>query len=271
MEKRINKNVYTWVGTFLFGIIGVDRFMRGQIGLGIFKLLTVGFFGLWFLVDWVTALTKLGKYEKDFVFIDNKWRDDKEAEEKAEALLKAEIEETTQQLNEAGKYKVDPESVAEYVKGYKKIDKVRGLKDSNLYPMIKEFCVELLKKEYKIFNISAKHDSSYDVAMISVKNKNDEYLGYIDFKDNVTREAKEDINYIYSNSHPYETGKWKHLIWDFPFVLIIPSKGNAPYTEAPPEWMMICADVIKKHGKIKDPPFVQERPDAKKYVNVMFR
>jgi TM2 domain-containing membrane protein YozV len=73
MEKRINKHVYTWVGTFLFGGIGVDRFMRGQIGLGILKLITVGLGGIWALIDWIIALTKLGKYEDDFIFVDKKW------------------------------------------------------------------------------------------------------------------------------------------------------------------------------------------------------
>ena len=73
MEKRIDKNVYTWVGTFLFGGICVDRFMRGQIVLGILKLITVGGGGLWALIDWIIALTKLGHYEKDFVFVDKKW------------------------------------------------------------------------------------------------------------------------------------------------------------------------------------------------------
>lgn len=66
--KSINKHVFVWVGTFLFGSIGVDRFLRGQIGLGVFKLLlntlgwiiiVGGFAGwIWSLVDWITALTK---------------------------------------------------------------------------------------------------------------------------------------------------------------------------------------------------------------------
>jgi TM2 domain-containing membrane protein YozV len=74
MEKRINKHVYTWVGTFLFGFLSVNRFMRGQIGIGIFKLFTIGGFYLMFFIDFIIALTKLGKYEKDFVFTpDGEW------------------------------------------------------------------------------------------------------------------------------------------------------------------------------------------------------
>lgn len=75
MEKRINKHLLTWLGCFFFGYLGVDRFMRGQIGLGILKLLTLGAIGVWSLIDWIIALTKLGQYEDDFVFIDGRWAD----------------------------------------------------------------------------------------------------------------------------------------------------------------------------------------------------
>jgi TM2 domain-containing membrane protein YozV len=89
--KRINKHVYTWVGAFLFGGLGVNRFMRGQIRLGISKLVLYiialflgfsgGFFGsvlgilsgVWALIDWIIALTKLGQYKENFVFVDGKW------------------------------------------------------------------------------------------------------------------------------------------------------------------------------------------------------
>ena len=77
MEKQINKHVFVWVGTFLFGGIGVDRFMRGQIGLGILKLITVGGFGIWALVDWIIAMSKaygtsFGSVE-DITFVDKKY------------------------------------------------------------------------------------------------------------------------------------------------------------------------------------------------------
>jgi TM2 domain-containing membrane protein YozV len=38
--KRIDKNVFVWVCSFLFGGLGIDRFSRGQAGIGILKILT---------------------------------------------------------------------------------------------------------------------------------------------------------------------------------------------------------------------------------------
>lgn len=57
--KTMNKHVFVWVMCFLLGSLGVDRFVRGQIGLGILKLL-FGWVtcGVWWLVDWIIALVK---------------------------------------------------------------------------------------------------------------------------------------------------------------------------------------------------------------------
>jgi TM2 domain-containing membrane protein YozV len=57
--RHINKHLFVWVGTFVAGGFGVDRFLRGQIGTGVCKLLFSWLtLGIWPLVDFIVALSK---------------------------------------------------------------------------------------------------------------------------------------------------------------------------------------------------------------------
>ena len=53
--------VLTLILSILFGSLGVDRFMMGQIGLGFLKLITGGGCGIWWLIDVILIAMK-----KDF-------------------------------------------------------------------------------------------------------------------------------------------------------------------------------------------------------------
>ena len=73
MERRINKYFYAVVSVCM-GFAGFDRFLRGQVGLGILKFITAGGCGLWYIIDAIVAFTKVGKYEMDFEFINGGWK-----------------------------------------------------------------------------------------------------------------------------------------------------------------------------------------------------
>lgn len=73
-----DKNIFTWVFCFLLGGFGVDRFVRGQVALGVIKLLfSWATCGIWPFVDWIIALVKAygNSYGNDnnFVFINGNY------------------------------------------------------------------------------------------------------------------------------------------------------------------------------------------------------
>lgn len=60
--------------SLFLGVLGVDRFYLGYIGLGILKLITFGGFGVWYVIDLILIITgalrandgtPLVGYEKD--------------------------------------------------------------------------------------------------------------------------------------------------------------------------------------------------------------
>lgn len=43
--------------SLFFGYLAIDRFVIGDTGLGILKLLTLGGFGIWILIDWFLIMS----------------------------------------------------------------------------------------------------------------------------------------------------------------------------------------------------------------------
>ena len=56
--RKCNKHIFTWVLSLVCGMYGVDRFARGQVGLGLLKLLTFGGMGFWYMADLGVAIYK---------------------------------------------------------------------------------------------------------------------------------------------------------------------------------------------------------------------
>ena len=57
-QKRPKKWIIGLLLSILFGSLGVDRFYMGYIGTGILKLITMGGFGIWWLIDLILIATK---------------------------------------------------------------------------------------------------------------------------------------------------------------------------------------------------------------------
>jgi TM2 domain-containing membrane protein YozV len=65
----INTGTGEWWGnlvTYLLlsiglGLLGIDRFYKGEVGWGILKLISGGGFGIWYLVDVILHAYRLGR------------------------------------------------------------------------------------------------------------------------------------------------------------------------------------------------------------------
>ena len=61
MSKEWRDSLTTMLLSWILGELGIDRFYRGQIGLGVLKLLTAGGAGIWWLIDAIIATVRFGE------------------------------------------------------------------------------------------------------------------------------------------------------------------------------------------------------------------
>ena len=61
MTKEWRDSLTTMILSWILGELGIDRFYRGQIGLGVLKLITAGGAGIWWLIDAIIATVRFGE------------------------------------------------------------------------------------------------------------------------------------------------------------------------------------------------------------------
>lgn len=58
MAKKSKSWLVALLLSIIVGSLGIDRFYLGYIGTGILKLITLGGFGVWWLIDVILIATK---------------------------------------------------------------------------------------------------------------------------------------------------------------------------------------------------------------------
>jgi TM2 domain-containing membrane protein YozV len=61
VKSEYQRQLTILIISFLAGYMGIDRFYKGEVALGVIKLITCGGFGVWYLVDLAIAAYDFGK------------------------------------------------------------------------------------------------------------------------------------------------------------------------------------------------------------------
>ena len=70
-SQTYNDPILLLIISILLGTFGIDRFLIGQMGLGILKLITLGGGGIWTVIDWFLIMdaTKKENFRKLVTFL----------------------------------------------------------------------------------------------------------------------------------------------------------------------------------------------------------
>ena len=167
---------------------------------------------------------------------------------------------------EAARKGTDPKDIA----AFPSIESRNALKNIPTYTIVKDICMELVKKGYSVGNdASCNKVSGTYYAHIDVYSGIDK-LGKIEY---VAGEVNDNYYHFVYHSELAENllydDKLFHMIL-LPY-LVIKSEVSLAQSETPPEWLNICADVLKTYRPpVTDPDWVSKYPKAKKYINSMF-
>jgi hypothetical protein len=153
-------------------------------------------------------------------------------------------EEITNRLKEAAENGINPQNVV----GFREIEENRNasIKNDPAYILVKDICMALAKSGYKLSVANIEFDKrTYDSAIIGVYS-NEGSIGTITLCSNVKRlivEKRESDDMFEYSEKCLKPGQLFYQIQSFPFLLI---RSMVALPQDPPEWLMICANVIKK-------------------------
>jgi len=155
---------------------------------------------------------------------------------------------------------------AQDVVGFKEFEKIPVIRDNCNYVIVKDMCMALVACGYWIGEgHTYKEDGWKGKGGFSVYRERDrDSIGSIML---YVGGSYEGVNGLEIWHTTFADGKF-HYIQDFPNIII---DSLTPYYEEPPEWLKICAMVRKKYSPpIEYPNWMTRRPDARKWVNVVF-
>jgi len=60
-KSEYKRQLTVLIISFLAGYLGLDKFYKGEVALGVVKLITFGGFGIWYIVDLVIEAYRFGQ------------------------------------------------------------------------------------------------------------------------------------------------------------------------------------------------------------------